>query len=360
MPKEYTYAEAGVNRETRTKSKAALKLLEYTFKFSRYGKLVQLPYGKIFPFGDKYMDFQVEGVGTKVLVAQLAEKYDTIGIDGVALVVNDIIRSGAKPLSIVDNIHAQLSDPKLIEELIKGIAKGAEESECIVPAGEIGDVAEIITGVSRGKSFDLIVACVGELERDSIIRGDSIKTSDVVIGMESSGLHSNGITLARKVLFKQWGGKYDPFTTPEGFDRELIYEVLEPMKIYVKPLLKLAAEVGIKGMVHITGDGYAKFNQLAKFSRGIGFEFSNFKPQPIFNLIQRTAPEVKGKGIITDEEMLRTFNMGWGFALIVNKKDQDIAIDCIEKTGIKAEQIGKVTDNGENVAYYKGKKILLR
>jgi phosphoribosylformylglycinamidine cyclo-ligase len=132
------------------------------------------------------------------------------------------------------------------------------------------------------------------------------------------------------------------------------------MKIYVKPLLKLAAEARIKGAVHITGEGYAKFNQLAKFSKGIGFEFSNFKPQPIFNLIQQTAPEVKGKGIITDEEMLRTFNMGWGFALIVNKKDSDTAIDCIEKTGIKAELIGKVTGNGKSTAYYKNKKILLQ
>jgi phosphoribosylformylglycinamidine cyclo-ligase len=358
VSEEYTYAESGVNRETRSKSKAALKLLERTFKFSRYGKVIGLPYGKIFPFGNKYLDFQVEGVGTKVLVAQLADKYDTIGIDGVALVVNDVIRSGARPFSMVDNIHAQVSDPKLIEELMKGIVKGAEESECIVPAGEIGDVAEIITGVAKGKSFDLIVACVGELEGRSIIRGDSIETSDVVIGMESSGLHSNGITLARKVLFKPWGGKYDPFTTPDGFDRELIYEVLEPMKIYVKPLLRLAEKVRIKGAVHITGEGYAKFNQLAKFSKGVGFEFNNFKPQPIFNLIQQTALEVKG--LITDEEMLRTFNMGWGFALIVNKKDQDTAIDCIEKTGVKAEQIGKVADDGKNIACYKNKKILLQ
>jgi len=358
VPKEYTYAEAGVDRETRTESKAALKLLEPTFKFSRYGRLIPLPYGKIFPFDDKYLDFQVEGVGTKVLVAQLADKYDTIGIDGVALVVNDVIRSGAKPLSIVDNIHAQVSDPGLIGELMKGIAKGAEESECVVPAGEIGDVAEVITGISKRKSFDLIVACVGELERYNIIRGDSIEASDVIIGIESSGLHSNGITLARKVLFKQWGGKYDPFETPDGFNRELIYEVLEPMKIYVKPLLKVAGEMGIKGAVHITGDGYAKFNQLAKFSKGIGFEFSNFKPQPIFNLIQQTAPEIKGT--ITDEEMLRTFNMGWGFALILNKSEKDAAIDRIEGTGLKAEQIGKITDNGTNVACYKNKKILLQ
>jgi phosphoribosylformylglycinamidine cyclo-ligase len=358
MPKKYTYAEAGVDRKTRAKSKEALKLLEQTFKFSHYGEVVQLPYGKIFPFDDKYLDLQVEGVGTKVLVAQLADKYDTIGIDGVALVANDVIRSGAKPIALVDNIHTQVSDPRLIEGLLKGIAKGAREAECIVPAGEIGDVAEIITGIAKGKSFDLVIGCVGELAKDRIIRGDSIKTGDVIIGLGSSGLHSNGITLARKVLFKQWSGKYDPFTIPDGLDRELVYEVLEPMKIYVKPLLSVAEEVKIKGAVHITGDAYLKFNRLMEFSKGIGFEFNNFQPQSIFGLIQQTAAEVRGK--ISDEEMLKTFNMGWGFAVVVEKREADATIDCIERSRVKAEQIGNVTSSKKIVAHYKGKKILLR
>jgi phosphoribosylformylglycinamidine cyclo-ligase len=358
MPKKITYAEAGVDRELRAESKRSLKILEKTFKFSQYGKVVQLPYGKIFPFNDKYLDLQVEGVGTKVLVAQLANKYDTIGIDGVALVVNDVIRSGAKPIAIVDNIHTQVSDPKLIEDLMKGITEGAMKAECIVPAGEIGDVAEIITGIAKGKSFDLVVGCVGELAKDRIIMGDDIKTGDAVIGLRSSGLHSNGITLARKVLFKQWGGRYDPFTIPNGFDRELVYEVLEPMEIYVKSLLSIAEKVKMKGAVHITGDAYLKFDRLMKFSKGIGFEFDNFKPQPIFELIQQTAHETRGK--ISNAEMLKTFNMGWGFAIIVEKKDEEAAIDCIEKNRIHAEQIGKVTTSSKIIAHYKDKRILLQ
>jgi phosphoribosylformylglycinamidine cyclo-ligase len=358
MPRRFTYAEAGVDRELRAKSKTALKLLEKTFKFSRYGRVVQLPYGKIFPFGDEYLDLQVEGVGTKVLVAQLASKYDTIGIDGVALVVNDVIRSGAKPIALVDNIHTQVSEPKLIEQLMKGITKGAEEAECIVPAGEIGDVAEIITGIAKGKSFDLVVGCVGELAEDKIIRGDSIETGDVVIGLRSSGLHSNGITLARKVLFKKWGGKYDPFVIPERLDRELVYEVLKPMEIYVKPLMTAAEKVEIKGTVHITGDAYLKFNRLMEFSKGIGFEFNNFKPQPVFDLIQRTSSELESA--ISDEEMLKTFNMGWGFAVVVEKEDTDSTIGYLEKNGVEAEQIGVVTSSQKIVARYKGKKILLQ
>jgi len=358
VPKSFTYAEAGVDRELRAKSKEALKALKQTYKHSRYGKVIHLPYGNIFPVGDKYFDLVIEGVGTKVLIAQLANKYDTIGIDGIALAVNDVIRSGAKPLAVSDNIHAHVSDPKLVAEWMKGIVKGADEAGCIVPSGEIGDVAEIIKGLSEGIGFDMVFACIGELNKNDIIFGDNIKPEDVVIGLRSSGLHSNGITLARKILFKQWGGKYEPYYVPEGFDRELIHEVLEPMKIYVKPFLKVAEKYDIKGAVHITGDAYLKFDKLMQFSKGVGFEFNNFKPQPIFELIQKVASEIRAP--ITDEEMLKTFNMGWGFAVVVNKSDKDAVIDSFEKDNMQAEQIGIVIDSGRIVASYKGKKILLR
>ena len=358
VSKEFTYAEAGVDRELRAKSKEALKLLEETYRFSRYGKVIDLPYGKIFPFATGYLDFAIEGVGTKVLVAQLANKYDTIGIDAVALAVNDVIRSGARPLAIVDNIHAQVSDPQLVEEWMKGIVKGAAEAECVVPGGEIGDVAEIIRGVANGKSFDMVIACIGELFKEDTVFGNRINPGDVVIGLRSSGIHSNGITMARKILFKQWGGKYEPFDVPEGLDREVVYEVLEPMRIYVKSVLKVSGEHEIKGLVHITGDAYLKFKRLMIFSKGIGFEFDNFKPQPIFKLIQKTAREVRAP--ITDKEMLKTFNMGWGFAVIVDKSDADSMIASLEKYKIEAEKIGSATGTGKIVASYKGERIELR
>ena len=357
MSKEFTYAEAGVDRELRMKSKEALRVLEKTYRFSRYGEIVQLPYGRIFPFAKGYLDFAIEGVGTKVLVAQLANKYDTIGIDGVALAVNDVIRSGARPLAIVDNIHAQVSDPQLVDEWMQGIVKGATEAECVVPGGEIGDVAEIIKSVADGRGFDMVIACVGELSKEEIVFGNDIKAGDVVIGLRSSGIHSNGISMARKVLFKRWGGKYEPYDIPEGLDREIVYEVLEPMRIYVKPVLKATEAHEIKGLVHITGDAYLKFDRLMMFSRGIGFEFDNFKPQPIFELIQETAPEVRTP--ISDEEMLKTFNMGWGFAVIADREDGDDLIDSFEKNAVEAEQIGRVTDSRKIVALYKEKKIEL-
>jgi len=358
VPKKLTYAEAGVDRALRADSKKALALLKHTYRFSRYGKVVRLPYGNIFPLNrDLYLDLQIEGVGTKVLVAQLANKYDTIGIDGIALAVNDLIRSGAKPLAVADNIHAQVSDPRLVREWMKGIVKGAEEAECVVPSGEIGDVPEIIKSVVEGKGFDMIFATIGEVKRKNIIFGNNIKPGDAVIGLRSSGVHSNGVSLARKVLFKQWGGQYDPFEVPNGFDREIVYEVLEPMKIYVKPLLNLAKAFQLKGAVHITGDAYLKFDRLMVFNKGIGFEFNNFKPQPIFKLIQDTAKQARR--VISDEEMFKTFNMGWGFAIIVDNSIKDEAIDILKRNGAEAEQIGRVIDSEKIVIKHAKKKIIL-
>ena len=358
MPKRFTYAETGVNREVRAESKKALTLLKQTYKFSRYGKVLTLPYGNIFPFGkDLFLDLQVEGVGTKVLVAQLAQKYDTIGVDAVALAVNDLIRSGARPLALADNIHAHVSDPELVREWLKGIVKGAVESECVVPSGEIGDVPEIVKGLIKGKGFDMVVATIGEVHRKKVILGNDVKAGDAVIGLRSSGVHSNGISLARKVLFKQWGGKYEAFEVPEGLDREIVFEILEPMKIYVKPFLQLAEKFEVKGAVHITGDAYLKFDRLMAFNKGIGFEFNYLKPQPIFKLIQDTARQVKG--VISDEEMFKTFNMGWGFAVVVADGVKDEAIDLLQREDVEAAQIGRVTGSGKIVVKHGGKKLVL-
>ena len=358
MPKDYTYTDAGVNREQRVESKKALKNLQETYKYSHFGNVVKLPYGNIFPIGkNSFLDIVIEGVGTKVLLAQLAQKYDTIGIDAVAMAVNDVIRSGAKPLAIADNIHAKESNPQLVKEWLKGISQGAAESECPVTGGETGDVAEIISGLTQTTAFDMVVASVGKVEQDEIIDGKNIKPGDPIIGLPSSGLHSNGITMARKILFKQWGGKYQPNEIPEGLNKEIALEALEPTKIYVKQLLKLTKEVKVKAAVHITGDAYTKFNNLANFSPGIGFMFDNFKPQPIFKLIQEAAKDYCLD--ITDEEMFRTFNMGWGYGIIVAKEDRDNALDILEKAGEKPEQIGKITAKPEITIQFGAKKLIL-
>ncbi len=358
MPNNFTYADAGVNREQRHASKKYLKTLEETYSYSNYGCVMRLPYGNIFPISQNtYLDLVIEGVGTKVLVAQLADKYNTIGIDAVAMAVNDVIRSGAKPLAIADNIHAQASDSQLVKAWLEGVARGAAESECPVTGGEIGDVAEIIKGIAEGSGFDMIVAAVGQVSKKDIITGENIKPDDPIIGLRSNGLHSNGISFARKILFSQWGGKYKPNAIPDGFSSEIALEVLEPTKIYMKPLLKTVQSIKVKAAVHVTGDAYLKFNNLVRFSPGIGFEFNNFKPQPIFGLIQKTALELGY--MVTDKEMFRTFNMGWGFAIIVDRTDMEKALSVLEKTGAQPEQIGKVTAKQKIEIHHKNKKIIL-
>ncbi len=358
MPKNFTYTDAGVDRNQRHESKKALDMLKETYPLSHFGPVMHLPYSNIFQLtSDQWLDLTIEGVGTKVLLAELAGKHDTIGVDAVAMAVNDVIRSGATPLAISDNIHAQASNPELVKQWLAGIVEGANQSSCPVVSGEIGDVAEIINGLSVGAGFDMIVASVGQVSQDRIITGKSIKAGDPIIGLSSSGLHSNGITFARKILLKQWGGKYQMGDIPEGLGREVVSEMLEPTKIYVKAFLALLDAVKVKGAVHITGDAYLKFNNLARFSEGIGFEFDNFKPQPIFGLIQQTARDIGFT--VTDEEMFRTFNMGWGFGIIVDKADQDRALDILEKAGEKPEQIGKITDKPQITIQHGGKKLVL-
>jgi phosphoribosylformylglycinamidine cyclo-ligase len=273
------------------------------------------------------------------------------------MAVNDVIRSGATPLAISDNIHAQASNPQLVNQWLDGIVEGARQSECPVVSGEIGDVAEIIKGITPGAGFDMIVASIGQVNRGKIITGSSIKPKDPIIGLPSSGLHSNGITLARKIMLDQWGGKYDAHDQPKELDDTVISEMLKPTKIYVKEFLKVADAVKIKGAVHITGDAYTKFNNLVSFSEGIGFEFDNFKPQPIFGLMQKTATEL---GLnITDEEMFTTFNMGWGFGIIVDKTDEDKALDVLEKAQAHPEVIGKIMDSPQVTIKHDGKKLSL-
>ncbi len=358
MPKNFTYTDAGVDVAQRHKSKKALDLLHKTYKFSRYGPVMHLPYSNIFQLNKRnWVDLTIEGVGTKVLIAELAGKYDTIGIDAVAMAVNDVIRSGATPLAISDNIHAQASNPELVRQWLEGIVVGANESECPVVSGEIGDVAEIINGISKGAGFDMVVAAMGQVPKEKIITGFGIEAGDTIIGLPSSGLHSNGITLARKILLKQWGGKYQLGDEPGEIGREIVAEMLEPTKIYVKPFLAVAKAVKVKGAVHITGDAYLKFLNLSKFSKGIGFEFDKFKPKPIFALLQKTAANLGL--LISDEEMFKTFNMGWGFGIIVDKQDLESALDQLEKAGEKPERIGTVLDKPQVIIRYSGKKLIL-
>lgn len=330
-----TYSAAGVDRKVRTSAKKYITL----DSTGKYGRAVKTPFNMLYPVNGKYFVKTADGVGTKVLLAQLAKKHDTIGIDAVANVANDCIRCGAQPLAVTDIIDIKKSVPKLISELYKGLKAGAEEAGCPLVGGETADLPELLNA-----DYHINCDCMGEVEKDKIIWGN-VKVGDIVIGLRSSGLHCNGFSLVRKVLFKKWGGAFDPFKILDGLEKELIFECLEPTKIYAKAFLDLCNNVHVLAAVNITGDAYLKFGKI-----NAGFEFYNFKPHPIFDLIQKT-------GRISDKEMLKTFNMGWGFAVVVNKTDADAALDLLNKY-VQSEVIGTVTSKGI-VALYKGKRILL-
>jgi phosphoribosylformylglycinamidine cyclo-ligase len=333
-----TYAEAGVDRELRSNAKKHLVNLKSTFALSKHGSIIETPFNNLYPISDDTFHVKTsDSVGTKVLLAQLAGKHDTIGIDAIAMVVNDCIRCGAEPIALTDTIDVKKSDPEIIGEIQKGLSIGAHEASCPLIGGEIADVPEIINA-----SYNIICDCVGEVEKNKIISGEKIKVGDVIIGLHSSGVHSNGISLLRKTLFKTWGGKYDTFEKLDNFDRELIYEALEPTKIYVKPFLNAVKRIDILGAIHITGDAYLKFRKLTSF----GFEFDNFKPHPIFNLIRQCGVPI--------EEMFKTFNMGYGFAVIVRKEDVEDTLQLLKDS----EVIGKITDKGL-IIKFEGKKIVL-
>lgn len=349
--KAFSYAQAGVDRSLRALAKN-FRILAQTF--SR--KPLATPFNTLYPLDSKnYFVLTADGVGTKVLVAQLAREHSTIGVDGVAMVVNDCVRSGARPLALVDAIDVHHSEQNLLKELMKGIARGAREAGCAVVGGETADVPELVKGIDENP-YHANFVCFGVVEKNKIVSGKNIKPGDVVIGLRSSGLHSNGFSLARRVLFKKWGGFYDANARPRGFNKPLVREVLTPTRIYVKPVLAAVREFRVKAAVHVTGDAFLKFGKLCNASR-VGFVFNNFKPQPIFALIQETAARLGKK--ITDKEMFSTFNMGWGFALVVPRAEARPLARFLRARGEHAEEIGVATRAREIVAEFNGRKIVL-
>ncbi|MFQ5405536.1 MAG: phosphoribosylformylglycinamidine cyclo-ligase [Candidatus Micrarchaeia archaeon] len=336
MARELSYASSGVNRNSREKAK----------KFDLFAETLpngtlRLPFNNLLPDeqGGYYL-LSTDGIGTKVLIAQLADKHDTIGIDGVAMVANDAIRCGATPIDVVNAIDVHHSEPELLSEILKGIKQGALKAGCRVVGGETADVPLLINGISDNP-YHANFSCYARVEKKDVIDAKNVKATDAVVGLRSSGLHSNGISLARRALFKEWGGAFDTFDKPDELEQELVFEALTPTEIYAKDFLQCAKEYEVKAAVHITGDAFMKFKAISKYSP-VGFSFDNFSPQPIFSLIQKAAEKIGSK--VSNQELFRTFNMGWGFALIVSKEDADCVCDFFNKKqeGF-AEVIGKTT-----------------
>ncbi|MDA4111450.1 MAG: AIR synthase-related protein [Thaumarchaeota archaeon] len=312
--------------------------------------MVKLPFGTLYPSpgnAQTYFDFQIEGIGTKTLLAELSGNYSSIGIDAVAMAVNDVIRSGARPVLLTDAIHISNSDPRKVRQLVSGVRAGAKTAGSLLVSGETGDVAEILHQSIEVDSppFDLFVSCLGLAKEDQIIDGD-VSPGDRIIGLRSSGIHSNGLTLARKVLLKKWGGKFDSWDIPGKLQRSVIEELLLPTMIYSSGLERLREDVKIKAAIHITGDGFSKFRRLSSWKRlqggsRIGFTFKLDEKIPeIFRLIHRTAKLI---GLpLSLKEMYKTFNMGYGFAVIVAKDDRSRTLDSLNNEFV-ADDIGFVS-----------------
>ncbi len=337
-----TYESAGVRGLGKDKSRGNFASLEASHKFAK-GPVRQLPFNTIYPVGGSlYHTKCCDGVGTKVLLAELAGKHDTIGIDAVATVANDVIRCGATPIALTNTIDADDPSYALVTQLQEGLLEGAMQAQVPIVAGETASLPDMFKA-----GYVLNCDLVGEVAASDVIDGKQVRPGDAIIGIRSSGLHANGISLARHALFKKWGGKYDAFAKPPGLGRELVLECLEPTRIYVKDMNKLKKAVKVKAAVHVTGDAYAKFLHLG---RGLGFEFDYFEPQEIFFTIQKA-------GNVSTLEMFKRFNMGWGFAVIVAGEYAEGALKAVGKD---AAVIGKVTEGGKAFVNYRKKSLRLR
>lgn len=250
--------------------------------------------------------FCTDGVGTKLLVAEAMKRYDTVGIDCVAMNVNDIICVGATPVSMVDYIAVSEANSFVLEELGKGLRQGCELSGVSLCGGEIAQISELLARREGSISMDIVGTAIGLVSPDRVIVGQNLQGGDRLIGFQSTGLHSNGYTLARKVCFDIAKLPIDYYYPELG--RTIGEELLEPTRIYVKEVLEILGAVPVKAFFHITGDGL--FN-LTRTQKAVGYRIERFpEPPPIFRLIQRL-------GQIPEEEMFRVFNMGIGFMMVV-------------------------------------------
>ena len=277
-----------------------------------------------------------DGVGTKLMVAFECDKHDTIGIDAVAMCVNDVLVQGAMPIFFLDYLAVGKNYPKKIEQLVKGVADGCVLSECALIGGETAEMPDMYDE----KHYDIAGFCVGAVEKSKLLDGQKIEAGHTLIGLPSSGCHSNGYSLVRKVLLKD--AKLDVNEFYPQFNKTLGEELLTPTKIYVKTIKHLLNEkIDIKGMSHITGGGfYENVPRMLKEGQGVEINVKSFPRPEIFNLIMET-------GQIPEKEMYNVFNMGIGFIMAVEDKDVETVMSKLAEINEKAYVIGKVTNSGE-------------
>jgi phosphoribosylformylglycinamidine cyclo-ligase len=323
---EDAYSEAGVSQR---EADAAVEALVRSLKLidtGRPSRVVPLPghYASVLKVSGRIgIAIGTDGVGTKMIVAERLDRFDTIGIDCVAMNVNDLICVGAEPIAMVDFILCRYADPEVCGQIGAGLRRGAELAGIEIPGGEIAQVGDIVKGWELGGT------AIGIVNTNEILDGGRVEPGDALIGLPSSGLHANGYTLARKAL-------HELSLDDERLGLPLGEVLLEPTEIYVRAVQDLlASRADVRGLAHITGDG---LNNLLRLAAPVGYEIDDPLPvPPVFELIAKL-------GKVSDEEMYEVFNMGCGFVCVVARRDEEDALEALRSHHPDAKRIGRVTE----------------
>jgi phosphoribosylformylglycinamidine cyclo-ligase len=325
--KKLTYAESGVDIHEENRSIEAMKAVLKSRRKGFGAPMTEIGhYAGLLDMGSFALAMTTDGVGSKVLIANAISKWDTVGIDCIAMNVNDLYAIGAEPIAFVDYLAVEKVDPERAAQIAVGLARGAEISNMTIVGGETASLPEIIRG------FDLAGTAIGIVDKDKVVTGEKIRKGDVLVGVPSSGLHSNGYTLARRIIAES---KYTYFDAMPGGERKIGEELLTPTRIYPE-IVELVKKCDVHGLAHITGSGLLKLRRIS----GLGFEITDpLEPQPVFRFLQE-------QGGVDDEEMYRTFNMGMGFLVVLDESEAKEAcrimgpgsriVGSIVKEGLKA------------------------
>lgn len=336
------YKQAGVDIEAGYEAVSRMK--KHVAKTMRAGVMGGLGgFGGMFDLSE--LNYQkpvlvsgTDGVGTKLKLAFMADKHDSIGIDAVAMCVNDILAQGAEPLFFLDYLALGKAVPEKIEQIVKGIADGCEESGCALVGGETAEMP----GLYEEDEYDVAGFSVGVVEKENIVTGENIEPGHVLIGLLSSGLHSNGFSLVRKILLEDQ--KLDLQAVYEPFNKTLGEVLLTPTRIYVKPVLDVIKKYQIDGMAHITGGGFIEnIPRMLPEGTGAEIDYGSWPLPEIFDFL-------KEKGELSSEDMFNVFNMGIGFVLAVKEELLHDVIQQLEANGEKAYIIGRVKQ-GSGVSF---------
>ncbi|PLX41588.1 MAG: phosphoribosylformylglycinamidine cyclo-ligase [Deltaproteobacteria bacterium] len=334
MEKKTTYKDAGVDIDAGNRLVSALGDIvkptlrpEVMSSIGGFGSVVSLAET---PYANPVLVSSTDGVGTKLKIAFEANKHDTVGIDLVAMCVNDVIVQGAEPLFFLDYFATGSLEEGVARQVITGIAEGCRQANCSLVGGETAEMP----GMYGKGEYDLAGFSVGIADRDKLIDGSTIARGDAVVGLASSGIHSNGYSLVRKVLFEDAGLAIDHVFDELGVP--LWEELLKPTKIYVRTLLNIKRDFTVKGVAHITGGGLPE-NLPRVLPQGLMAELkrNSWEQQPIFSIIQRL-------GGVPEEDLLRTFNCGIGLVLIVPGEEAEEVIARLTALGEKASLIGTI------------------